>query len=255
MPSYSSWNGVKCSANKHLLTEILKQELGFEGFLISDYNAIDQISPDYKKDAEIAINAGMDMVMVTKRYPELFTNLKTLVQEGKVPVSRIPDDAVTRILRVKFAMGLMDTSRSPLADRDLQNSFGSAEHRLVARQAVRESLVLLKNGKSVLPLRKSANIVVAGKGAPTASECSAEVGPRDWQGKMDNIVPGGTTMLLGIQATVNTHAKVTFSPDGNGAEGADVGIAVIGEKPYAEYHGDRAALSLDDQDIATVTKI
>src|SRR6202050_601005 len=93
MPSYSSWNGVKCSASKRLLTEILKQELGFQGFLISDYNAIDQITPDYKKDAQIAVNAGMDMVMVTKRYPELFANLKALVQEGKVPVSRI-DDAV-----------------------------------------------------------------------------------------------------------------------------------------------------------------
>jgi beta-glucosidase len=253
MPSYSSWNGVKCSANKHLLTEILKQELGFEGFLISDYNAIDQITPDYKKDAQIAINAGMDMVMVTKRYPELFANLKALVQEGKVPMSRI-DDAVIRILRVKFAMGLMDRSRSPLADRDLQNSFGSAEHRLVARQAVRESLVLLKNDNSVLPLKKSARIVVAGRGANSIGmQCGGWT--IDWQGKMDNIVPGGTTILVGIQATVNAEAKVTFSPDGQGAEGADVGIAVIGEKPYAEYHGDRAELSLDDQDAATVTNL
>ena len=151
MPSYSSWNGVKCSANKHLLTDMLKQELGFEGFLISDYNAIDQIDPDYKKDAEISINAGMDMVMLTDKYPEFFKDLKELVDEGKVPMSRI-DDAVTRILRVKFALGLMDKDRSPLADRSLQKSFGSAEHRAVARQAVRESLVLLKNEKKTLPL-------------------------------------------------------------------------------------------------------
>ena len=155
MPSYSSWNGVKCSADKHLLTEILKKELGFEGFLISDYNAIDQMSPDYKKAIEIAVNAGIDMVMLTDRYPECFKDLKELVDEGKVPMARI-DDAVTRILRVKFALGLMDKDRSPLADRDLQKSFGSDEHRQVARQAVRESLVLLKNDKKTLPLAKSA---------------------------------------------------------------------------------------------------
>ena len=110
MPSYSSWNGVKMSANKHLLTDLLKGELGFEGFLISDYNAIDQIDPDYKKDVEISINAGMDMVMLTDKYKVFIDDLKQLVNEGKVPISRI-DDAVTRILRVKFAMGLMDPNR------------------------------------------------------------------------------------------------------------------------------------------------
>ena len=140
MPSYSSWNGVKCSANEHLLTDILKHELGFEGFLISDYNAIDQMGPDYKKDIETSINAGMDMVMLTTRYGDYCQMLKELVNEGKVPLSRI-DDAVTRILRVKFAMGLMDRNRPPLADRRLWGAFGSAEHRVVARQAVRETLV------------------------------------------------------------------------------------------------------------------
>src|SRR5262249_22040573 len=132
MPSYSSWNGVKCSASKRLLTEILKQELGFQGFLISDYNAIDQIDPDYKKSIEISINAGMDMVMVPERYPSFYANLLQLVQEGRVPMSRI-DDAVRRILRVKFALGLMDSQRSQLADRRLYNTFGSAAHRRVAR--------------------------------------------------------------------------------------------------------------------------
>ena len=124
MPSYSSWNGVKCSASKRLLTEILKQELGFQGFLISDYSAIDQIDPDYKKSVGISINAGMDMAMVPDRYREFIADLKALVAEGVVPMSRI-DDAVTRILRVKFAMGLMDPGRSQLADRSLQKSFGS----------------------------------------------------------------------------------------------------------------------------------
>ncbi len=144
MPSYSSWNGVKVSGNKHLLTEILKQELGFQGFLISDYNAIDQVDGDYKKAIGISINAGMDMAMVPSRYKEYIANLKQLVDEGVVPMARI-DDAVTRILRVKFAMGLMDQNRSQLADRGLHKTFGSAEHRAVAREAVRQSLVLLKN--------------------------------------------------------------------------------------------------------------
>src|SRR4051794_12307611 len=126
MPSYSSWNGVKCSASKRLLTEILKQELGFEGFLISDYNAIDQITPNYKEAIRISIDAGMDMAMVPTRYREFYDDLMALVKEGKLPMSRI-DDAVTRILRVKFAMGMMGEKPSLVADPKLQKSFGSAE--------------------------------------------------------------------------------------------------------------------------------
>src|SRR5664279_2378361 len=133
MPSYSSWNGVKVSGDKHLLTGILKQELGFQGFLISDYNAIDQVDRDYKKAIGISINAGMDMAMVPSKYKEFIANLTQLVDEGVVPIARI-DDAVTRILRVKFAMGLMDKNRSQLADRKLHSSFGSPAHRAVARQ-------------------------------------------------------------------------------------------------------------------------
>src|ERR1022692_3553507 len=116
MPSYSSWNGVKCSASKRLLTEILKDELGFQGFLISDYKAIDQLARNFKEAVGISINAGMDMGMVPENYREYITDLKELVGEGKGPMSRI-DDAVLRILRVKFAMGMMDPKRSQLADR------------------------------------------------------------------------------------------------------------------------------------------
>src|ERR1035438_556438 len=131
------------SGNKYLLTDVLKNELGFEGFLISDYNAIDQIKPgDYKASIAISINAGMDMGMIPSRYKEFIRDLKALVNEGQVPMSRI-DDAVRRILRVKFAMGLLDPKRPVLADRGLHKNFGSPEHRAVAREAVRESLVLL----------------------------------------------------------------------------------------------------------------
>ena len=166
MPSYSTWNGVRCSASKRLLTEILKQELGFEGFLVSDYNAINQINPrDYKGSIEVSINAGMDMAMVPTGYQDFFNNLKALVTEGRVPMSRI-DDAVMRILRVKFALGLMDKNRSPLADRNLHKTFGSPEHRAVAREAVRKSMVLLKNENQVLPISKNiAHIHLAGKSA------------------------------------------------------------------------------------------
>jgi beta-glucosidase len=247
MPSYSSWNGVKCSANKHLLTDILKGEMGFGGFLISDYNAIDQISPDYKNDVQISINAGMDMVMLTDKYPELFADLKQLATDGSIPMSRI-DDAVTRILRVKFAMGLMDKNRSPLADRALQSTFGSAAHREVARQAVRESLVLLKNEHNVLPLKKSARIHIAGRGADSLGmQCGGWT--RDWQGKVDNDISGGTTILAALKAAASDGANVTYSPDGSGAQGADVGVLVIGEKPYAEFMGDSTDLSLAKEDM------
>jgi beta-glucosidase len=251
MPSYSSWNGLKVSGDKHLLTGILKQELGFEGFLISDYNAIDQVDPNYKKAIAISINAGMDMGMVPGRYKEYIADLKQLVEEGLVPISRI-DDAVTRILRVKFAMGLMDKNRSQLADRSLQKSFGSPEHRAVARQAVRESLVLLKNDKKVLPLAKTAaRIHVAGKSADDiGNQCGGWT--IDWQGKSGDVTPGGTTVLAAIKKAVSAKTEVTFSKDGSGAAGATLGVVVIGEKPYAEFNGDAADLSLAQEDLDAV---
>jgi len=251
MPSYSSWNGVKCSANRFLLIKVLKEELGFEGFLISDYNAIDQITKDYKAAIAISINAGMDMVMVPERYREFITGLKELVNEGGVPIARI-DDAVTRILRVKFAMGLMDKGRSPLADRSLQKTFGSAEHRHVARQVVRESVVLLKNDRKLLPLAKGlARIHVGGKSADDiGNQCGGWT--IFWQGKSGDITPGGTTLLAAIRQAVSSQTQVTFAKDGTGGKGATIGILAIGETPYAEMRGDRADLALDAEDAAAV---
>ena len=254
MPSYSSWNGVKCSASKPLLTGLLKQELGFEGFLISDYNALDQITPDYKQCIETSINAGMDMVMLTDRYATFIKDLKELVQEGRVPMARI-DDAVTRILRVKLAAGLMAPRWSPQADRKLQQSFGSAEHRAVARQAVRKTIVLLKNNKKLLPLAKTTpRIHVAGVGADDLGmQCGGWT--TDWQGKMGNHITGGTSLLTAIRSAVAQKAKVTYSKDGQGAEGATVGVVVVGEKPYAEMKGDSATLALQDEDAAAVANL
>jgi beta-glucosidase len=254
MPSYSSWNGAKCTGQKRLLTDILKHELGFEGFLISDYNAIDQLGPDYKHCIEISINAGIDMVMLTDHYRQFCRQLRELVEEGKVPVSRI-DDAVTRILRVKFAAGLMDKGRSPLADRSLHQSFGSAPHRAVARQAVRQSLVLLKNDRKTLPLSKAtARIHLAGPGADDLGmQCGGWT--IDWQGSLGNHVPGGTTILEGIKRAISPNSKVTFSPDGAGAEGADVVVVIIGEKPYAESNGDNAQLTLPPESLQAVANL
>jgi beta-glucosidase len=254
MPSYSSWNGAKCTGQKHLLTDILKQELGFEGFLISDYNAIDQLTSDYKKCIELSINAGIDMVMLTDHYSQFCRQLKELAEEGKVPMSRI-DDAVTRILRVKFAAGLMEKGRSPLADRNLHQSFGSASHRAIARQAVRQSLVLLKNDRKTLPLSKRVpRIHVAGPGAnDLGMQCGGWT--IDWQGSLGNHVPGGTTILDGIKQAVSPNTKVTFSSDGNGAEGADVGVVIIGEKPYAEFNGDDARLTLAPENSQAVANL
>jgi beta-glucosidase len=251
MPSYNKWNGVKCSASKRLMTEILKDEMKFQGFLISDYNAIEQITPDFKEAIAISINAGMDMAMVPKRYKEFYDDLLALVKEGKIPMSRI-DDAVLRILRVKFAMGMMDPKRSQLADRKLWNEFGSPAHRAVARQAVRESLVLLKNDSKTLPLAKTAaRIHVAGKNADDlGNQCGGWT--IDWQGKSGELTTGGTTILAAIKNTVSKGTQVTFSKDGSGAKGATAGIVVIGEKPYAEMMGDRADLKLDAEDLAAV---
>ena len=254
MPSYSSWNGVKCSANKYLLTTVLKEELGFEGFLISDYNAIGQIDPNFKKAVGISVNAGMDMAMEPTNYRQFFKYLKELVAEGVVPMSRI-DDAVRRILRVKFAMGLMNPDYDYKADRALQKKVGSPEHRAVARQAVRESLVLLKNEQDILPISKSlARIHLSGKSADDiGNQCGGWT--IDWQGKSGPVTIGGTTMLKAFRQAVCENTAVTFSVDGTGAEGADIGVVVIGETPYAEGDGDAHDLSLSEEDIQTMANM
>jgi beta-glucosidase len=261
---------VKCSGSKQLLTDILKTELGFAGFLISDYNAIDQLVPavangsvasnnasgqvatsNYKKCIEISINAGMDMVMVTDRYREFIALLQELVNEGKIPMARI-DDAVTRILRVKFAQGLFAKDAALMPDPALQKDFGSADHRAVAREAVRQSLVLLKNNAKTLPLsRQAKRIHVTGRSADDlGSQCGGWT--IDWQGKPGAVTTGGTTILTAIRQAAGDSLKITTSADGSGAAGADAVVVVIGEEPYAEMKGDRADLTIAPADLAAV---
>ena len=246
MPSYSSWNGEKVSGDKHLLTDVLKGELGFEGFLISDYNAIDELPGDFPAQIERSVNAGMDMFMVPSKYREFIAELTRLVTSGRVPMARI-DDAVSRILRVKFAMGLMEPGRDLKADRRLLDSFGSAAHREVARQAVRESLVLLKNEHGALPLSRSAKrIHVAGESAnDIGDQCGGWT--ITWQGSSGPTTQG-TTIYAAIRQLAGPHTQVTYSADGTGAEGAAVTVVVVGEHPYAEMLGDRRDLALSERD-------
>jgi beta-glucosidase len=253
MPSYSSWNGVKASGSKRLLTEILKEELGFEGFLISDYNAIDQLPGDYRSDIKESLNAGMDMVMIgSPKYREFFTTLKSLAESGDVPMTRI-DDAVRRILRVKFAKGLMVKDANVFADRSLLEGFGSAAHRSVARQAVRESIVLLKNENKRLPLQRGLKRIhlAGGNADDLGNQCGGWT--IDWQGQSGPATIG-TTVLSAVRQTAR-HSTVTYSVDGTGAAGADVGIVVVGETPYAEAAGDRRDLSLSEKDISAIRAV
>lgn len=257
MVSYSSVQGQKMHANRHLLSEVLKGELGFQGILVSDWAAIDQIAPDYRRDIESSINAGLDMIMIpngpgTKNnYVEFIDALKQLVREGKVPMKRI-DDAVGRILRVKFEMGLFDR---PWANPALLAKVGCSEHRAVARQCVRKSLVLLKNESKTLPLSKQIKrLWVAGRGADNLGmQCGGWT--NDWQGRSGTPVHGGTTILAAIKQAVSADTRVTFSADGADATGADAAIVVIGEMPYAEMLGDRKDLSLAKEDIAVVKRL
>jgi beta-glucosidase len=256
MVSYNSWNGKKMHANKYLLTDVLKGELGFKGFLISDWAAIDQISPDYKTDVETSINAGLDMIMIPKgpgqpnNYVEFIQDLKQLVAEKRVSMTRI-DDAVRRILRIKFEMGSFE---NPYTDPSLTAAIGSAEHRAVARECVRQSLVQLKNDNHALPLSKTLkHLVVVGVAADDIGiQCGGWT--ISWQGQPGNIIHGGTTILTAIRNTVASGTEVTFSPDGSNVKGADAVVVVVGEMPYAETRGDRSDLRLSPVDVALVEK-
>jgi len=249
MVSYSSIFGQKMHGNKYWITDVLKGELKFQGFVVSDWGGVDQLPGDYKTKLETAINAGIDMVMLPYDYKNFFVNMKQLINENRISISRI-DDAVRRILRVKFQLGLFE---KPFADRSLLSKVGSQEHRTIAREAVRQSLVLLKNNK-ILPLSKSnKKILVAGK---AANDIGIQCGGWTiaWQGAEGNVTKG-TTILEAIKKAVSQNSSVTYSIDGNNLSDADVAIAVIGEKPYAEGQGDRTDLNLSKEDLELISKI
>ena len=253
MASFSSWKGTKMHAQQYLLTKVLKNEFGFNGFIVSDWQGMDQIAPDdYYASIVTSVNAGVDMNMVPYDYVKFIQTMKDAVNNGDIPESRV-DEAVRRILRVKFALGLFEHS---MPDTKYQATVRSREHLDIARQAVRESLVLLKNENHALPLNKGTPVIfVAGEGA---NDIGLQSGgwTLEWQGKVGND-NAGTTIFSGIRAAVGLDTRVEFKRDGNFNEFkdtsgnqfiADVGIVVLAEKPYAEGVGDRADISLSEEE-------
>jgi len=255
MISYSSWNGLKLHAHAYLINTVLKGELGFRGFVVSDWNAVDQIDgqPGFTAaEVRTAVNAGIDMVMVPQAYRQFISMLRAEVQAGRVTTARV-DDANRRILTRKFELGLFER---PLTDRAYTSTVGSAAHRDLARQAVRKSQVLLKNRFGLLPLPKTApKIFVAGKTADDIGNASGGW-TISWQGSSGNITPG-TTVLAGIRAAVSPSTTVTYHRDGVGIDGSyKAAIAVVGETPYAEGQGDRPGqMGLDAGDLATLSRL
>lgn len=249
MISFNSWNGVLCHENTYLITDLLKGELGFRGFVVSDWNAIRAISGTYRDQVKKSINAGIDMIMAPEEedWQPFISNLTNLVNSGEVPMSRI-DDAVRRILTIKFKAGLFE---HPLTDRSLMSTFGSTAHRQVAREAVRKSLVLLKNS-NLLPISKNANILVAGGSADSMrNQCGGWT--LGWQGIPLGASLQGTTILQGIRNAAS--GNVTYTSNGSGAGNYDVAIVVVGEGPYAEGEGDDQDLSLSSTDIQAINNV
>jgi beta-glucosidase len=248
MPSFSSWNGEKLHGHEYLLTDVLKEELGFSGFVISDWAGIDQLPGDYASDVRTAINAGIDMVMVPDDYRRFVSTLRAEIEAGNIPIERI-DEAVSRILAAKFELGLFER---PFADRASIENVGSPEHREVARQAVRESLVLLRN-EGLLPLPTSgSDIYVAGINADDIGNQSGGW-TISWQGTSGDITPG-TTILEGIEAAVDVGTSVVFDRRAEEIAG-DIGVVVVGELPYAEGQGDVVDLSLHPGDVEVIEQV
>jgi len=239
MASLNSWDGIRCHGHKYLLTDVLKNELGFKGFIISDWDGIDKLSDDYAEAAVLGLNAGLDMFMITDKWKEFIEHVKNNIQRGRIPMERL-DDAVRRILRVKFKFNMFTKPRPAQRKLAVDSScFGSQQHREIAREAVRKSLVLLKNSDNTLPLDKNARILVAGKNANNrGNQCGGFT--IEWQGVSGNdAIIGGTSIWEGIQAVA---PNAVLSTDGAGKEADpdkhDIALVVIGELPYAEMLGD-----------------
>lgn len=249
MVSFSSWNGLKMHAQKDLITGILKKELGFTGFVVSDWAGMDQINPDYYTAMVTGINSGVDMNMVPYEAGKFMAVVEKAVAAKDISMDRI-DDAVRRILRVKFEMGLFE---APLANRALASTIRSADHLALAREAVAKSQVVLKN-LGVLPLKKNAaKMYVAGN---AANDIGIQCGgwTMSWQGKAGAIT-AGTTIVDGIKEKI-TGGEVIFDAYAN-FEKADrkaVCVVVVGETPYAEGVGDSETIALTPGSLEVIKK-
>lgn len=253
MVSYSSWNGLKMHAHRYLLTDVLKGEMGFDGFLISDWLAVDQLDSDFDQSVKLTINAGVDMIMVPFDYKRFIKSLMNTIEDGDIPISRI-DDAVRRILRVKFELGLFE---QPFGDEELLVHVGSDEHRQIAREAVRKSQVLLKNESHTLPISSNvSHILIAGQAADDIGmQCGGWT--IEWQGKIGDIT-SGTTLLRAIKTDVPVTTTVVYEPDGlfeSIDNIAEIGIVVLSEPPYTEGEGDRSELTITADEIELVHRV
>ncbi|HET6930184.1 MAG TPA: glycoside hydrolase family 3 N-terminal domain-containing protein [Candidatus Acidoferrum sp.] len=243
MASYNSWHGVKMHANKALMTDVLKGQMGFDGFVMGDWNAHGQIPGCTNSDCAQAFNAGLDIFNAPQDWKALYGNLVREVNDGTIPMARL-DDAVRRILRVKMRMGVFD---EPAPDKrpNTYQPLGTPGHRAVARQAVRESLVLLKND-GVLPIKPKATVLITGDGADNVA-MQAGGWTLSWQGADNgpNDFPGATSIYQGLKAEIEAAGgRALLSPDGTTAQKADVAVVVFGETPYAEFEGDQSDVAL-----------
>ena len=257
MISLGSWNGTKMHGHRYLLTEVLKNELGFDGFVVSDWEGINQVDSNYYTAVVTAINAGIDMNMVPIDYEKFIDMMKSAVQKGDISEERI-DDAVKRILIVKFSMGLFE---QPFSKPELFNLVGSKKHRLLAREAVAKSMVLLKNDNDVLPISKGTPLIfLAGEGADDVGiQCGGWT--IEWQGATGAITPGTTLKeafnnVASGQIQYNRSGNFDKILDENGQPvTADVGIVVVAEKPYAEGMGDSDKLVLSQPDADLIKRV
>jgi beta-glucosidase len=253
MISYNSWRGLRCHGHRYLITDLLKGELGFDGFVVSDWAGIDDIDgePGFSEtDVVTAVNAGIDMIMVPEHHPKMLEILREVVTSGAIAMERV-DEAVSLILAKKFEVGLFE---DPFARRGYQDEIRSDAHRALAREAAAKSVVVLRN-EGVLPLAKSGSILVAGKNADDVGhQCGGWT--LTWQGGSGMTTPG-VSILDGIRE-VAAGATVDFAVEGEGAEGHDVAVVVVGEEPYAEMVGDRLdpdGLALDEADLAVLARV
>lgn len=244
MPSFSCYNGVRMHANKYLITDVLKGELKFDGFVISDWEAINSLGgKDITENVIIATNAGVDMFMQPLQANDVLNSIVSAVNNKKIPIERV-NDAVTRILRVKMEMGLFD---DPMQEKTKSQvtALGSDEYRALAKQLVEKSLVLVKNEKNVLPLKKGTKIFLTG---PAINDIGVQCGgwTISWQGKQDSNgkkITKGTTILDGFKEYAAEYGLEIIT-DKDKASQADVVILGVGEIPYAEYNGDTKDLSI-----------
>ena len=237
MVSFNSWNGDKCHGHRFLIAELLKEKLGFEGIVLSDWDGIDYLDEDYGVAIRKSVNAGLDMFMISERWKEFIDSFERQVLEGHVEIARI-DDAVRRILRTKLRFGLFDMPRPASRPGAGNEDFACTAHRELARRAARQSQVLLKNEQGALPLGRERRILVAGKNAHNLGhQCGGWT--VSWQGEKGNETIRGETIWEGIRALA-PNAVLSETLDGSDAdpERHDVAVVVIGETPYAEGHGD-----------------